>query len=175
MPIARFVAPLAPSRRRPHGPGPAGIPAEFSSERATFTIGGLPQYDNGAAEVKVGWEPADADDRGNPVDWDVYVYDDQGRQVASAASLDDPEVAVLIDPVPGEYTVVVENYDGGDVSDWSGEVSFRAPTPATYTGVKEAWTMTCAKSDGTVVASRSVVVDRGESVDVGKACQKAKD
>ena len=94
--------------------------------------------------------------------------------MASAASLDDPEVAVLIDPVPGTYTVEVNNYDGGDVSDWTGEVAFGSPTPANYTGVKEAWTLTCSTSGGSVVSARQVVVDRGERVDVGNACKKAK-
>ena len=120
------------------------------------------------------WPAADADDQGNPVDWDVHVYDDQGRQVASAASLADSEVAVLIDPVPGTYTVEVNNYDGGDVSDWTGEVGFGSPTPGTYTGVKEAWTLTCSTTGGEAVSARQVVVDRGERVDVGNACKKAK-
>ncbi|HET6664182.1 MAG TPA: M14 family zinc carboxypeptidase, partial [Acidimicrobiales bacterium] len=162
--------------RDPQGPvqatqlltNPDGVPAEGDSELATFTVEGLPTADNGAAEVRVAWPDG-------AVDWDVYVYDDTGRQVASAASLADPEVAVLIDPLPGTYTVRVENYEGGATSDWSGEVVFKAPKPATYTGVKEAWTMTCATLAGDVVASRSVVVDRGARVDVGNACKKGKD
>ena len=166
--------PLAPPQPTQPLPNPAGVPAEGASEYATFTITGLPTYDNGKAEVRVQWPAADADDQGNPVDWDVYVYDDRGRQVASAASLADPEVAVLIDPVPGTYTVEVNNYDGGDVSDWTGEVAFGSPTPATYTGVKEAWTLTCSTTGGSVVSARQVVVDRGQQVDVGNACKKAK-
>lgn len=166
--------PLAPTQPTQPLTNPAGTPAEGASEYATFTIEGLPTYDNGKAEVRVQWPAADADDEGNPVDWDVFVYDDQGRQVASAASLADPEVAVLIDPVPGTYTVEVNNYDGGDVSDWSGEVVFRSPDPATYTGIKEAWTLTCSTSGGTPVSARQVVVDRGQRVDVGNACKRAK-
>ena len=95
--------------------------------------------------------------------------------MASAASLADPEVAVLLDPVPGPTPVVVENYDGGTTSDWTGQVVFGPPTPASYSGVQEAWNLTCSKKDGTVVTVRPVVVDRGEAVDVGNACKKAKD
>jgi hypothetical protein len=146
---------------------PAGTPAEGDSESATFTITGLPQYDNGSAEVRVSWPDAS-------VDWDVYVYDDKGRQVASAASLADPEVALLIDPLPGTYTVEVENYDGGATSDWTGEVVFQAPKPAAYTGVKESWTLTCTDTKGEVLSTRQVVVDRGRTVDVGNACKKTK-
>lgn len=159
--------PLAPPQPAQPLANPAGIPAEGASEYATFTITGLPTYDNGKAEVRVQWPDA-------AVDWDVYVYDDQGRQVASAASVADPEVAVLIDPVPGTYTVELNNYDGGATSDWTGQVTFGSPTPATYTGVKEAWTLTCSTSTGTQVSARQVVVDRGEQVDVGNACKKAK-
>ena len=140
--------PLRPRPARPPQPvqdltNPAGTPGTFESEFATFTVEGLPKHDNGKAEVRVQWPDAG-------VDWDVYVYDAQGRQVASAASLADPEVAVLIDPVPGTYTVELVNYEGGETSDWTGEVVFGSPTPASYTGVKEAWTLPCSTTDGRV-------------------------
>lgn len=167
--------PLAPPQPTQLLTNPAGTPAEGGSEFATFTIQSLPTYDNGRAEVRIGWPAADADADGNPVDWDVFVYDDKGRQVSSAASLDDPEVAVLIDPMPGTYTVEVNNYDGGDVSDWTGEVVYRSPDPAIVTGVKEAWTLTCSTSGGRELSARQVVVDRGQRVDVGNACVKVKD
>ncbi len=159
--------PQAPVQETQQLVNPEGVPAEFAYEETTFTVEGLPDADNGAAEVRISWPDAS-------VDWDVYVYDDMGRQVASAASLADPEVAVLIDPLPGTYTIRVENYEGGSTSDWTGEVVFKAPKPATYSGVKEAWTMTCTTLAGDVVASRSVVVDRGATVDVGNACKKSK-
>jgi hypothetical protein len=159
--------PVAPPQPGQALANPAGTPAEGASEYATFTVEGLPAYDNGKAEVRVQWPDAG-------VDWDVYVYDAEGRQVASAASLADPEVALLIDPVPGTYRVEVNNYEGGATSDWTGEVVFGSPTPATYTGVKEAWTLTCATASGRVLSHRSVVVDRGERVDIGNACKKDK-
>lgn len=160
--------PVAPAQPTQALTNPAGTPAAGGSEYATFTIGGLPQYDNFKAEVVVQWPDA-------AVDWDVYVYNSDGELVGSAASLADPEVAVLIEPVPGEYTVELNNYEGGETSDWTGEVRFGGPNPAAYTGVKEAWTLTCATSSGKLVSQRQVVVDRGETVNVGNACKKAKD
>jgi zinc carboxypeptidase len=159
--------PLAEPQPEQDLTNPVGTPATGGSEFATFTIGGLPDYDNGKAEVRVQWPDAG-------VDWDVYVYDAQGRQVASAASLADPEVAVLIDPVPGTYTVELVNYEGGETSDWTGKVVFGSPTPASYTGVKEAWTLTCSTADGKVLAQKDVVVDRGQTYDAGNACQRDK-
>ena len=161
--------PIAPTQPTATLTNPPGIPAEGGSEQATFTITGLPTYDNARAEVRIQWPNAS-------VDWDVYVYDSEGNPVASAASLADPEIAVLLEPQPGTYTVVVENYEGGTpATDWTGEVVFGAPDPAIVTGIKEAWNLTCTKNDGTVVTTREVIVDRGESVDVGNACKKAKD
>ena len=158
-----------PSRRQTLT-NPAGIPAEGQSETARSPSSGLPQYDNGRAEVRVQWPDAG-------VDWDVYVYDSAGNPVASAASLADPEVAVILDPLPGTYTVVVENYDGGTTtSDWTGEVVFGSPTPASYSGIKEAWNLTCSKNGRhrRLGPSRSSST-AAESVDVGNACKKAKD
>jgi murein tripeptide amidase MpaA len=146
---------------------PAGIPGTFGSEYATFTIEGLPKYDNFKAEVRVQWpDPA--------VDWDIRVYNSDDVLVASAETLADPEVALLIEPIPGEYTVELINYEGGETSDWTGEVRFGGPDPAGYTGLKEAWTLTCSTTGGDVISQRSVVVDRGQTVDVGNACRKVK-
>ena len=151
---------------------PAGVPAEGESEFATFTITGLPTYDNGRAAVTVSWPGVPGDEA---LDWDVFVYNSAGDLVGQAATLADPEVAALIDPVPGTYTVEVNNYQGGTAAtDWSGKVVFEQPKPPVVTGVKEAWMMTCAKKNGDVVASRQVVVDRGQSVDVGNACKRTK-
>jgi hypothetical protein len=150
---------------------PAGVPAEGQVEEATFTVEGLPEADNGTATVTVEW-PGTADPE--DVDWDVYVYDSAGNQVASAASLDNPEEAVLVDPVPGEYTVVVENYAGGTAAtDWTGSVSFAGPTPPAYTGLKEAWMLSCTDArTGRVVGTRAVVVDRGGVARVGAICSR---
>ncbi len=159
--------------RNPQGPpqptasltNPAGTPAKGAAETTTFTIEGLPAYDNGTATVHIEWP--------NPaVDWDVDVFDSRGRPVASAATADDPEDAVLIDPVPGTYTVRMTNYDGGETSDWTGRVDYASPTPGTYSGLKEAWNLTCSNRNGKVLSTQEVVVDRGQTARVGDPCAK---
>ena len=82
---------------------PAGTPAEGAYEQATFTVGGLPQYDNGTATVEIGWEhDTPTTTPVTPlIDWDVDIFDSRGRPVASAATLDNPERATLIDPPHG--------------------------------------------------------------------------
>ncbi|WP_370894163.1 M14 family zinc carboxypeptidase [Janibacter sp. GXQ6167] len=158
---------LAPQQPTITLTNPEGTPAVGQSERTTFTIEGMPKYDNAKAEVRVGW-PGGAD-------WDVYILDADGNTVGSAASLANPEVAVLIDPKPGQYTVVVENYEGGNAAeDWTGEVRFLAPDPKIETGIKESWTLSCVDKRDRVLATREVVVDRGQTVDVGNVCQKPK-
>ncbi len=159
--------PVAPAQPTQTLTNPAGTPGTFDSETSTFTIGGLPQYDNFKAEVRIQWPDA-------AVDWDVLVYNSDGVLVGSAETLADPEVALLIEPVPGTYTVELINYDGGETSDWSGEVRFGGPDPANYTGLKEAWTLTCSTANGTVVSQRNVIVDRGQTANVGNACKKVK-
>lgn len=155
--------PQAPHQAGTELVNPAGTPATGETETTTFTIEGLPDYDNGKASIIVGWsDPA--------VDWDIWVENESGEVVGTAASLDDPEVIELIDPVPGEYTLVVQNYEGGQTSDWTGRVDFDSPTPPTYSGIQEAWTMTCSWH-GDVRSVRDVIVDRGDSVKVGRACQ----
>ena len=84
--------------RDPQGPpqpdqavtNPAGTPAEGAYEESTFTVGGLPEYDNGTATVVIGWPDADPQ-ADAPIDWDLEVFDSRGRPVASAATLDNPE------------------------------------------------------------------------------------
>ncbi|WP_377643547.1 M14 family metallopeptidase [Oryzobacter terrae] len=159
--------PAAPAQPTVALTNPAGTPGTFESEFATFTIGGMPQYDNFKAEVRVQWP-----DPG--VDWDVVIRNSDGDVVGSAETLADPEVALLIEPVPGTYTVELINYDGGETSDWTGEVRFGGPNPKVETGVKEAWTLTCSTTGGAMVSERSVIVDRGQTVNVGNACKKAK-
>ncbi len=158
--------------RDPQGPpqadqqltNPAGTPAEGASETATFTVDGPPTYDNGTASVVIQWPDSN-------VDWDVDVFDSRGRPVASAATLADPERAELIDPVPGTYTVRLTNYGGGATSDWTGHVEYGSPTPASYTGKKEAWNLTCSNRNGKkVISTREIIVDRGHTARVGDPC-----
>lgn len=140
------------------------------TEEATFTVEGLPEADNAVAQVVIGRGGDDP-----AVDWDVVVVDDQGGVVATAETLANPESATLVDPAPGEYTVHVINHAGGSIaSDWSGCVTFDGPQPASYSGLKEAWLLTCTDlSSDRVVGSREVVVDRGETARVGRVCSPA--
>ena len=163
-------AALAPPQPAVTLVNPPGVPAVDSSESATFTISGLPEHDNGAARVQVSWPGRGGDEA---VDWDVTVYNAAGEAVGSSATLADPEVALLIDPVPGTYRVEVTNYAGGSAAtDWSGRVDFESPQPRIRTGIKEAWMMTCQDRRGRVLATRPVVVGRGRAVDVGNACRE---
>ena len=43
------------------------------------------------------------------------------------------------------------------------------------TGIEEAWQLTCTKPNGQVQSTRDVVVERGETLDLGNACKKAKE
>jgi hypothetical protein len=168
------------SGRQPQGPAqpavdlvnPVGVPAVGASEHTQFQVTGMPRYDNGAATVTVSW-PGSGGDEAH--DWDVFVRNSAGDIVAQAASLANPEVALLVDPVPGTYTVEVNNYAGGTAAtDWTGRVTFDQPRAPVVTGIKEAWMMTCSTGKGRVVSSRQVVVDRGQTVDVGNACRPSK-
>ena len=159
--------PVAPTQPGVTLTNPAGIPATGQSETATFTIQGPPDADNGKATIRIGWNKPD-------VDWDVYVFGPDGKQVVQAATLADPETAVLLDPVPGTYTIRVENYDGGETADWSGNVEFAPPTPASYTGVKESWKLSCYTNGGRLLGSRDIVVDRGRTAWAGDPCRHHK-
>ncbi len=160
--------PLAPVQPGYDVANPPGVPAEGESESFTFTVGGLPTYDNFTAEVHVQWPDAD-------VDWDVYLFDAEGNPVGSAAAtLANPETARLVDPAPGEYTAVIVNFTGGTDSDWTGSVEFTPPPAEVVTGVKESWKLTCTDRRGRLTSVREVIVDRGETVNVGRACRKPK-
>ena len=127
---------------------------------------GQPEVDNGFATLSFAWP--------NGADWDYYVLGPDGDPVGSGATLDNPEVIKIPDPVAGTYTVVAENYEGGSTDDdWTGEVSFQSPEPPQESGIKEAWQLTCLRK-GKVLASREVVVDRGDVARIGKACRPVK-
>ncbi|WP_432476642.1 M14 family zinc carboxypeptidase [Nocardioides sp. GXQ0305] len=150
---------------------PDGVPAVGEQEETTFEVEGLPDADNGFATVSVEWPSTDA----AAYDWDFYVLGPDGEAVGSGATLANPEVIKIPDPVAGTYTLVAENYAGGDADhDWTGEVTFQSPEPPQYSGIKEAWQLTCTNRRGKILGSREVVIDRGETVNVGNACQERK-
>jgi hypothetical protein len=144
---------------------PEGVPAEGAVEETTFDISGQPDVDNGYATLSFSWP--------NGADWDFYVEGPDGQPVGSGATLANPEVIKIPDPVAGTYTVIAENYEAGTAEDdWAGEVTFQGPDPAQTSGIEEAWQVTCLRK-GKVLASREVVVDRGELVSIGRACRPA--
>jgi hypothetical protein len=143
------------------------VPAVGAVEETTFEIQGQPDVDNGYATLSFSWP--------NGADWDFYVYGPDGAPVGSGATLANPETIRIPDPVAGTYTVVADNYEGGsETDDWSGEVTFESPAPPQYSGTKEAWLLSCTDKRGKLVSTQEVVVDRGETVDVGAACRRDK-
>ena len=153
---------------------PAGVPAENTEgnylegayESIPFTVGGPPNVDNGKLTVHIEFA--------NPeTDWDLYIIGPDGEQITSSAGFGDTdEDATLFDPPPGNYVAHVVNYDQvvDPPDDWvNGYVKFDSPRPLTR-GPQEAWTLTCEDEDGRVRASRSVVVDRGDRLNVGRVC-----
>ncbi|MFW6869425.1 M14 family metallopeptidase [Nocardioides sp. CPCC 206347] len=163
----------------PQGPialaNPAGQPGENTGdplagahEEIEFEVEGLPTYDNGRMAVHIDWGDANTD-------WDLYVYDAAGNLVAQSAAFGDTtEDAVLFDPPPGTYTAVVVNFDqvdGQAFDDWgNGGVTFQSPRPRVENPVKEAWTLTCKRPNGTLASPIEVIVDRGGRADIGDAC-----
>ena len=165
----------------PQGPltvaNPAGQPAENTNypmdptaERVTFHVDGMPAVDNGRMNIQLNWTNPDTD-------WDIYILDAQGNQVASAASFGaNYERAVMFDPPAGDYTAVIVNFDqvdGEPYDDWTSlDVTFDSPTPAVY-GPKESYQLTCKNRNGRLVGVSDVFVDRGQTVDVGDVCTDA--
>jgi hypothetical protein len=64
---------------------------------------------------------------------------------------------------------MVVDYGGGTLSPWSGGVTFASPQAPVH-GDREAWTLTCETAGGKVLGTKQVVVDRGQTVDVGNVC-----
>ena len=168
--------PVAPKQADITFTNPPGQPAENTEgnyadgafEAIPFTVGGPPDVDNGRMTVHIEW--------GNPeTDWDLYIVNaDTGEVVTQSASFGDTtEDAVLVDPPPGNYIAHVVNFDqvdGAPYDDWSnGHVTFLSPTPR-HVDATEAWHLTCEDKKGKVRATRNVVVERGDKVNVGNMC-----
>ncbi len=158
-------------------PNPVGIPAANEGdpisgphEEIPFTIGALPEFDNGTATISMKW-------RSDATDWDLYIVNANNEVVAqSAAGGTTSESALMIDPPAGDYRAIIVNYEGGATDDWgTGAVTFANPLPETRTGIQEAWQLTCTKPDGQVRSRLEVIVERGQTLDLGNVCQKTKE
>ena len=148
-----------------------GDPLQGAHEEVTFDVEGPSDgVDNGTFTFHIDWGNANTD-------WDVYIYNAAGTLVAQSASFGDTtEDAVMADPPAGTYTAVIVNYDqidGAAYDDWgNGRVEFDSPRPRTETGVKEAWRLTCERSDNQATTPQEVIVERGERKEVD-ACAPA--
>ena len=61
-------------------------------------------------------------------------------------------------------------FHGAPYDDWSnGYVAFQSPQP-TVIGPQEAWQLSCEDADGRLLATRNLVVDRGDRVNIGRFC-----
>ena len=146
----------------PFAPTPSRINPAF--ETFQFVVEEPPTADNGSLTVHIDW--ADAAN-----DWDLYIAKDGVLVSQSNAFGDTDEDAVVPTPEPGTYTAYIVNYDqvSRELDDWSGEIQFSSPRPTTI-GTVEAWTLSCEPPGGAVV-SRQVIVSRGQTLDLGAACQ----
>ena len=140
-------------------------------EDHTIMVPGGTGVDNAKATVRIEWLTPTSD-------WDLKVY----RADANGNATGDPvavsgqgttnfEQAVLgPDPAPGDYVVRAINWAA--VEPWSGTVTFAGPDPH-QPALKEAWTLTCESSNGTVHSARQLIVDRGQriSLDLRKECR----
>jgi hypothetical protein len=148
-----------------------GSPTEGPHEEVPFTVLGPPGVDNGEARIRIEWTDPNTD-------WDLYILDADNHVLAQAATFGTTfEEAVLLDPVPGTYRAIIVNYDqvdGQPYDDWTnGSVRFASPTPP-VPGVRESYTLTCERPNGSIAAVRQVIVDRGQSVDLGDVCRSRK-
>ena len=145
----------------PYAPTPSRVDPPY--ETFQFEVAGQPDVDNGSLNVHIEW----ADARN---DWDVYVFKDGVLVGQSAAFGDNTEDALISEPQPGTYDAYIVNYDqiSRKLDDWSGEVRFAGPAPA-VAGTTETWSLTC-RTPGGATASTDVLVQRGESLDLGAVC-----
>ena len=153
----------------------------YGSDNPTFQV----RYDGFVAQDAASLGGTLTWPDGSPVDYfQVDVYKAAGddtwqletsREVVSWSSgLGVGEFAIALPA--GNYRAVFVNYDGGATDDWtSAGVAFANPLPELRTGTKEAWTLTCSRPNGVVGATRAVVVDRGQTLDLGNACKQAKE
>jgi hypothetical protein len=66
--------------------------------------------------------------------------------------------------------VSFDQIDGQPYDDWTnGHVTFLSPTPR-HVDATEAWQLSCLDKKGKVRATRNVVVERGDRVNVGNVC-----
>ena len=104
-------------------------------------------------------------------DYDISLLDPEGEEVASGTSgfLGEDELLLAQDLRTGTYTLRVNNFAGSEP--WTGYYELYAPGPTVdVPASSEPWTLTCERTDGTVLGTRQVTVARGQRTDVGSVC-----
>jgi hypothetical protein len=110
-------------------------------------------------------------------DYDLAVYKVKpdgsvGDQVGSSAGPTGHEQVDLKRPEPGTYEAQVEDFTA--VSDqYTLKEAPYAITSEITTGHKEAYTLTCEDGKGNVLSTDSLIIDRGQSVDLNVGCGTA--
>jgi len=107
-------------------------------------------------------------------DYDLYVYrvdadGSRGEQVGSSAGSTGHEQVDLPTPQAGTYEAEVVDFTAVTDSFTLKEAPYKINREIT-TGHKEAYTLTCEDGHGKVLESDSLVIDRGQSVDVRLGC-----
>ena len=69
----------------------------------------------------------------------------------------------MVTPEAGTYEAEVDDYTAV-TDDWKLSTAFYEIKRETSTGTKEAYTLTCEDGQGTVLESRDLVIDRGQTV-----------
>jgi hypothetical protein len=109
-------------------------------------------------------------------DYDIVLYKDtvdpKNQVGASGGGNGATENISLGFPEPGKYVLEVDNFAAA--TGWHGNINlFGSVSTTVDKSVKEAYTLTCERADGTVLASRPVIVDRGQTRDLGPVCVKS--
>jgi hypothetical protein len=114
-------------------------------------------------------------DVGDASDYDLYLYDSKGTQVASgtpAGFVGEDETVSVTGLPPGTYQLEVRNFAA--VEPWTGVIEkFPAKRVFGSPARTETWKLTCRNSAGRVIGGRNVAVRRGQRLDLGRVCGRA--
>jgi hypothetical protein len=86
------------------------------------------------------------------------------EEIASSTNAGGPEDLMVVDPLPGEYRMRVENWyaTNEDAKNWTATLTFSPPDEG-VPGTHESWSLSCVTPKGKR-DSEAVTVDRGEAV-----------
>lgn len=152
------------TRKETTTPNP-GLPVNLadSSEDQSFRVDPADQIARLRVQVTMGAED----------DYDVELYYSRRGNLefvdSSANGAGDAEEIVVTYPEPGEYVLRVVNYAAS--GDWKATIEqFPGRFVLQDTGAREAWRLSC-EVGGRTVASRNLVIGRGDEVDVQNFCK----